>query len=198
MSNAERVYERYSGRVVSANADRPERLSWRTTAQRTAALINVLADDPTPESVREVLRAHGEIGELEVTEADVAALRRSAHRLRPVFEADDLDQAVAVLNRLLAGTRRLRLSDHAGGTAWHPHLDSHDEAPLGEWFLASSCFTLAVLVWDRQQLPGGSCAADGCDRVYLAIGSGPVQRYCSRRCATRARVAAHRRRQRSG
>ncbi|MFF3935248.1 CGNR zinc finger domain-containing protein [Streptomyces phaeofaciens] len=29
--------------------------------------------------------------------------------------------------------------------------------------------------------------------MFVALGSGPERRYCSRRCATRERVAAHRR-----
>lgn len=178
--------------MVSANADFPQRLSWRTTARRTAALINVLTDAPNPAAVRRLLREHGEDDDLVVTDDDVRAMARAAGRMRPIFAADDLDQATVVLNRLLSGTHRLRLTSHDGRTAWHPHLDSDDDAALGEWFLASSCFTLAVLIWDRQQLPGGICAADGCDHVYLQIGSGHEQRYCSRRCATRERVAAHR------
>jgi sirohydrochlorin ferrochelatase len=181
--------------MVSVNTDSPDRLSWRTTARRTAALINVLADDPRAAAVRRVLREHGEPDDLVVTDADVVRLQRAANRLRPLFGAEDLDQAVEVLNGLLARTHRLRLTDHRGASAWHPHLDSDDDAELAEWFLASSCFTMAVLIWDRQQRPGGICAADGCDRVFLATGSGPEQQYCSRRCATRSRVAAHRRRQ---
>ncbi|WP_309235278.1 CGNR zinc finger domain-containing protein [Streptomyces sp. TRM64462] len=46
--------------------------------------------------------------------------------------------------------------------------------------------------------PGGVCGASGCGRVYLALGSGVPQRYCSRRCATRVRVAAHRRAKAAG
>lgn len=178
--------------MVSPNADWPARLSPRTAAKRTAAMINVLADDPTPEAVRQVLLDHGERKPLIITADDIEPLRRAARRLAPIFDADDLTTATALLNRLLARhTQRLRLTDH-GGTAWHLHLDRDDDGPLAEWFLASACLAMAVLIWDRQQLPGGRCAAAGCDHVFLAIGSGPDQRYCSRRCATRERVAAHR------
>ncbi|MGG7613608.1 CGNR zinc finger domain-containing protein, partial [Streptomyces sp. ZG43] len=80
------------------------------------------------------------------------------------------------------------------GTApWHPHLDSDDEAAWGEWLLASSCMALAVLLWDRQLPPGAVCASASCQDVFLTQGGGPTRRYCSRRCATRERVAAHRR-----
>lgn len=178
--------------MVSPNADSPARLSPRTAARRTAAVINVLADDPTPGAVREVLLAHGENESLTVTADDVEPLRRAAQKLRPVFDADNLETATELLNHLLARhTQRLRLTAH-GGTAWHLHLDRDDDGPIGEWFLASACLAMAVLIWDRQQLPGGVCEATGCDHVFLAVGSGPDQRYCSRRCATRERVAAHR------
>ncbi|MGW5764750.1 CGNR zinc finger domain-containing protein, partial [Streptomyces tendae] len=52
----------------------------------------------------------------------------------------------------------------------------------------------AFLVWDRQRPPGRTCASGSCRNVFIAQGSGPERRYCSRRCATRERVAAHRRR----
>ncbi len=155
-------------------------------------MINVLAADPTAEALREVLLAHGENESLTITEDDVEPLRRAAQKLRPVFDADDLGTATVLLNQLLARhTQRLRLTAH-DGAAWHLHLDRDDDGPIGEWFLASACLAMAVLIWDRQELPGGVCAATGCDQVFLAVGNGPDQRYCSRRCATRERVAAHR------
>jgi hypothetical protein len=90
---------------------------------------------------------------------------------------------------------RVRLTSHGGHAPWHPHLDRDDDGPWGEWFLASSCMALTVLIWDRQRPPGGVCASPSCRNVYLTQGSGPVRRYCSRRCATRERVAAYRRAQ---
>jgi hypothetical protein len=174
------------------------------TARRTVALINVLCEEGEEgeagaeadvlAAVTAVLLAHGEPEPLGLTRADLADLRSAALLLREVFAAGDTDEAAAGLNGLLHRTRGpLRLTTHSGTTPWHPHLDSDDEAPWGEWFLASSCLALTVLLWDRQAAPGGLCAAAGCPRVYLAHGAGPERRYCSRRCATRERVAAHRR-----
>ncbi|MFD7666249.1 CGNR zinc finger domain-containing protein [Streptomyces sp. NPDC059788] len=127
---------------------------------------------------------------------DVAEMRSAALLLREVFTADGTGPAAEALNRLLrrtAGT--LRLTSHDGASPWHPHLDSDDDAPWGEWFLASSCLCLMALIWHHQRPPGGVCASSTCDNVYLALGSGLPRRYCSRRCATRERVAAHRRSQ---
>ncbi|MFJ3040534.1 MULTISPECIES: CGNR zinc finger domain-containing protein [Streptomyces] len=173
-----------------------------STARRTAALVNVLAAGPSDvgggpavEAVAEVLRAHGEKEPFDLTARDVQGMREAATLLRDVFAAESADAAAHVLNRLLgAHTGRLRLSSHRGGSPWHPHVDRADDAPWSEWFLASSCLALAVLVWDRQRPPGRICASGSCRNVFIARGSGPERRYCSRRCATRERVAAHRRR----
>ncbi|QIQ02328.1 CGNR zinc finger domain-containing protein [Streptomyces liangshanensis] len=167
----------------------------QATALRTAALVNALADDEAgPDAIADLLRAHGETGVIALSADDVEQMRAGALMLREVFEAGEVDLAAAALNRLLGHSPgALRLTSHEGRTPWHPHLDSADDAPWGEWFLASSCLALTVLVWDRQRPPGGVCASASCRHVFLTQGSGPPRRYCSRRCATRERVAAHRR-----
>ncbi|MFI6286348.1 CGNR zinc finger domain-containing protein [Streptomyces sp. NPDC051018] len=195
----------------------------QAVAARTAALVNALtggdpapypgpdqapdrapdqapdqAPDPDPEAIAGVLRAHGETGRLRVSSRDVTEMRTAAGKLREVFAARSTGEAAEMLNTLLPeNTGRLRLSSHHGASPWHPHLDSDDDAPWGEWLLASSCLALTVLVWDRQRPPGGVCASSACRNVFLTQGSGPVRRYCSRRCATRERVAAHRRARRA-
>ncbi|MYV98273.1 hypothetical protein GT354_08275 [Streptomyces sp. SID3343] len=123
-------------------------------------------------------------------------MRDVALLLREVFAADHVDEAAARLNGLLHRSGGgLRLTSHDGSTPWHPHLDVDDDAPWAAWFLASSCLAMTVLIWDHQRPPGGVCASTSCRNVYLTQGSGPPRRYCSRRCATRERVAAHRRAQ---
>ncbi len=179
-----------------SNDDWSTRHSVRATARRTAALVNALTarSRPDPGAIAGILLDHGEPGPLELTADDVAGMRAAAVRLREVFAAGHVDGAARALNELLReGTGPLRLSSHDGRSPWHPHLDSDDEAPWGEWFLASSCMALTVLLWDGQRPPGGLCSSPSCDSVFLALGSGPERRYCSRRCATRERVAAHRR-----
>ncbi|WP_051852292.1 CGNR zinc finger domain-containing protein [Streptomyces aureocirculatus] len=168
------------------------------SAQRAAALVNVLSADgpdaPGVASVTAVLREYGEQGPLDVTAQDVADMRTVSDRLRDVFAAPGVGAAAARLNKLLAeGCGPVRLTAHGGGTPWHIHLDGDDSAPWAEWFLASSCMALAVLLWDRQRAPGGLCASPRCDSVYITGGSGTARRYCSPRCATRERVASHRR-----
>jgi predicted RNA-binding Zn ribbon-like protein len=186
---------RYIPQVLSNSDDWSTRHSVLTTARRTAALINALADDrPDPAGVADVLRDYGETDPIDLTTRDVAGMRAAAALLRQVFAAEHADGAAATLNRLLQEhTGPLRLTSHGGSTPWHPHLDHDDNAPWDEWLLASSCMALTVLVWDRQRPPGRICASPSCHNVFITQGSGSERRYCSRRCATRERVAAHRR-----
>ncbi|WP_328583829.1 CGNR zinc finger domain-containing protein [Streptomyces sp. NBC_00370] len=186
---------RYIRRVPLRDDDWSTRHSVQAVAGRTAALVNALAcESPTADAVAEVLREHGETGSVDLSPADVAEMRDAAVLLREVFTTDQVDVAATRLNQLLRRTvGTVRLSAHDGLSPWHPHLDSDDDAPWGEWFLASSCLALTVLVWDHQRPPGGLCASASCRNVYLTQGSGPPRRYCSRRCSTRERVAAHRR-----
>lgn len=189
---------RYHPGVDRTADDWAARHSVLAVARRTAALVNALAGErPEPGTVTEVLRAYGELDPVCLSAEDVTGMRAAARRLREVFAADDADHAAALLNGLLRdSTGPLRLTSHGGRTPWHPHVDSHDDAPWGEWLLASSCLALTVLVWDHQQRPGGVCASPSCRNVFVSLGGrGLARRYCSRRCATRERVAAHRRRQ---
>ncbi|MGW2419584.1 CGNR zinc finger domain-containing protein [Streptomyces sp. NPDC001709] len=194
---------RYIAVVPSSNdadGDWSTRHSVLTMARRSAALLNALAEDhPEPVRVAEVLRTYGETGPVDLTSRDVAQMREVAARLRKVFAAEHTDDAAVALNRLLnEHTEPLRLTSHGGGTPWHPHLDHDDDAPWDEWFLASSCLALTVLIWDRQLPPGRICASTACRNVFITQGPGPERRYCSRRCATRERVAAHRRTRSAG
>jgi predicted RNA-binding Zn ribbon-like protein len=155
--------------------------------------VALLHEDPSPESVAQVLRDHGETGDIPLSDADLAAMREAAERLTAVFATDDPGTAAALLNGLFARAARTpRLTSHDGTTPWHLHVDSGDDAPWGEWFLASSALALAVLLADHQRVPGGLCASNTCRRPYLDLGGGSPRRYCSSRCATRERVAAHR------
>ncbi|WP_327173860.1 CGNR zinc finger domain-containing protein [Streptomyces sp. NBC_01335] len=181
--------------MASTPDDWSTRHSVLATARRAAALVNVLVvEHPGTREVASVLRDFGEAEPIDLTPDDVAGMREAAGLLREVFAAEHADTAAGALDRLLRErTGRLRLTSHGGTGPWHPHLDHDDEAPWEEWFLASSCMALTVLLWDSQQPPGGVCCSPGCRNVFLARGGGSDRRYCSRRCATRERVAAHRR-----
>ena len=178
-------------------------------AQRAADIIDVLLPRPgsrdeiarlaSPEPRDErtrliaVLRAYGEPGLIEISAADLAALRRAAADLREVFAAGAVAVAADRINELLAGRAYPpRLTTHGGASGWHLHVDSRDDAPWAEWFLTSSCLALAVLLAERQASPAGLCGSPSCGKPFVNVGRGAARRYCSAACGTRERVAAHR------
>jgi predicted RNA-binding Zn ribbon-like protein len=178
-------------------------------AQRAADIIDVLVPrpgsrdeiarraEPRPLDERErliaVLRAHGEPGLIEISDADLAALRQAALDVREVFAATDVATAADRINELLAGRAHPpRLTSHGGESGWHLHVDSSDDAPWAEWFLTSSCLALAVLLAERQSPPAGLCGSSSCGKPFVNVGRGAARRYCSATCGTRERVAAHR------
>jgi hypothetical protein len=178
-------------------------------AQRAADIIDVLVPRPgsrdeaarlaMPEPPDErqrliaVLRAYGEPGPIEISDADLVALREAAFDLREVFAATDAATAAGRINDLLAGRAHPpRLTTHGGESSWHLHVDSSDDAPWAEWFLTSSCLALAVLLTERQAPPGGFCGSQSCGKPFVNVGRGNARRYCSTACGTRERVAAHR------
>jgi predicted RNA-binding Zn ribbon-like protein len=178
-------------------------------AQRAADIIDVLVPRPgsrdeaarlamsRPPDERErltaVLRAYGESGPLEISDARLAALRQAAVDLREVFAAADAATAAGRINDLLAARAHPpRLTTHGGESGWHLHVDSSDDAPWAEWFLTSSCLALAVLLTERQAPPGGFCGSPSCGKPFVNVGRGSARRYCSPACGTRERVAAHR------
>lgn len=167
------------------------------TAQRAADMLAVLlADAPDQrDRVVEVLRAHGEHGPIEISGTDLADLRAAALELREVFTSADAAEAANRINVLLGRhAHPPRLTTHGGQTGWHLHVDGNDDAPWDEWFITSSCLALAVLLAERGAPPAGLCASAPCGKPFVNTSRGSPRRYCCPGCATRVRVAAHRKR----
>jgi predicted RNA-binding Zn ribbon-like protein len=159
-----------------------------------AALVNAVTGAADDEALRAVLAGHG-FFTAGFTADTAARLRPWARTLREVFEAGTLDQAVALLNRLLADV------------PMHPHLADHDarglhlhyappQVDLVHRFRATTLMNLAELVCDHGVDRIGVCSAAGCDRVYADDSRGGRRRFCSDACANRTNVAAHRARRR--
>ncbi|MFG3260003.1 CGNR zinc finger domain-containing protein [Streptomyces sp. NPDC048172] len=171
---------------------------------RLIDLANALDEDPAlpRDALAALLVAHGEapgdVTEDEFGERDAEALRAAVARLRArVLAEPDTDRAARALNALLAECgARPRLSRH-DGHAWHLHVDRADDVSWADWFTAASAHALAQLLSERGRSAWGVCAAEGCARVFLDDGPGTRRRHCSPACASRARVAAHRRRVRA-
>ncbi|QHC25081.1 CGNR zinc finger domain-containing protein [Streptomyces sp. GS7] len=151
-------------------------------------------------ALAELLARHGEgpddLTDEAFSQHDADDLRGAAARIAHLLAETDIDRAALAINALLAECgARPHLSRH-GGHPWHLHVDRGDDASWAGWFLASSALALAQVLTEYGRIPWGECAASGCRTLYSGTGPGSARRYCSATCASRERVAAHRRRKR--
>lgn len=166
-------------------------------AQRAADLTFVLQNKSQLDTEMLIKKIHQTLKEYdehtsEVVSADLVPLQDVSLQLYEVFSASDANVAAKLLNDMLAKYASApRLTMHAD-TPWHIHVDQNDHAPWAEWFASSSALSLAVLLAEKQRNPGGICASKSCGRPFIDTGQGGGRLYCSQRCATRERVAMHR------
>ncbi|MFC7496776.1 MULTISPECIES: CGNR zinc finger domain-containing protein [unclassified Nocardioides] len=121
-----------------------------------------------------------------------------ATRLRSVFEATDRSDtasAVAVVNEMLDefGTRP-RLDPAAEG-GWTLHFHGSDAGLVVGWG-AGVAVGLAMAIGSGLAGRIGVCSASPCDRVYVDSSRNGGRRFCSPRCQSRVKAAAHRARAR--
>lgn len=123
---------------------------------------------------------------------DVDELCRLGEELRPVFS--DADPRARV-NALLADVEiRPHVTDHDDRGA-HLHYEAASAGPV-ERVRANTLMGLAVLLCDDNDRLG-TCAAAGCERVWVDTSRNARRRFCSTACANRTHVAAHRARRRT-
>jgi hypothetical protein len=146
-------------------------------------------------TLRRFLAEHGEPTPVRLGPADAAAIAAVEPELRAVFDATGVDEAAALVNRLLlrAGSRP-QLSNHHG-TPWHLHV-TDDDAPWAEWLAATTGLGLARMLAEDGLARLGRCAAPGCRRVFAGGPRNHQRRYCSPACGNAARVRAFRDRRR--
>ena len=132
------------------------------------------------------------------TSAEAGALLTVVPQVRDVFEAaerDDLAAAASVVNDLLAATgARPRLDPDDEGR-YQLHFHGPDDGFVRGW-QAGLASGLAVAVGSDLGGRLGVCAAPACDRVYVDGSKNGTRRFCSARCQSRVKAAAHRARAR--
>ena len=149
------------------------------------------AADPAAEWA-DTATAHGSRS-LALATVDAATLEAAVHRVRGVLASPSPGAAAAAVNALLAAapaaTELTELDD--GRWAVRPHLPAG--VPAAESYLAVAAFALAEWFAERGRPAWGICAAAECELAFIDEGRRAPQRFCSTACATRTRVAAHRR-----
>ncbi|WP_395292691.1 CGNR zinc finger domain-containing protein [Kitasatospora hibisci] len=158
-----------------------------------AELANTVRDDPRvgAADLQALLERHGG-PPFRLTDADARELRRATAHLIRILALRDEDEAAEAINTLLdrypARPRLVRLP----GRPWSLHTQAPPGAGLTHWLLSTSALALGLWLGERGSCAWGRCAAPDCDRFFIDTGRRAPQRYCTPRCATRVRVAAHR------
>jgi predicted RNA-binding Zn ribbon-like protein len=159
-----------------------------------------VGDTALRESVRDGLRSQGyDVPLRSISAADARLISGAVSDARDVIvavDAGDLASAARRTNDLLRATRaRPQLDDHAG--VWNLHFHGPDDG-LGAGWAAGIAAGLAMVLGTTEAGRLGVCAADRCDRVHLDTSRNGGRRFCSTRCQSRTKAAAHRARHAPG
>ncbi len=130
-------------------------------------------------------------------EADADGMVALAESLRVVFEAaagGDLDTAATAVNTLMREMGSVPQLDRARGGGWTLHFHGRDPGLVIGWG-AGIAAGLALAIGSDLAGRLGVCQADPCDRVFVDTSKNAGRRFCSTRCQSRVKAAAHRARQ---
>ncbi|MFD4327777.1 CGNR zinc finger domain-containing protein [Nocardioides sp. NPDC058538] len=133
----------------------------------------------------------------QVEEADADGMVALAESLRVVFEAaagGDLDTAATAVNALMREMGSVPQLDRARGGGWALHFHGRDPGLVVGWG-AGIAAGLALAIGSDLAGRLGVCQADPCDRVFVDTSKNAGRRFCSTRCQSRVKAAAHRARQ---
>jgi len=149
-------------------------------------------------AVREVISSQGYDVPLRRVSAGDARMISSvvveARRVIEDIDAGDLALAAKRTNVLLRRTgARPQLDTHGPGV-WNLHFHGPDDG-FGVGWSAGIAAGLAMALGTSDAGRLGVCAAERCDRVHLDTSRNGGRRFCSERCQSRTKAAAHRARQ---
>jgi predicted RNA-binding Zn ribbon-like protein len=124
--------------------------------------------------------------------AQVRALRAP---LRTLFTTSR-DDAVTIVNRMLADARALPQLVRHGDVDWHIHAVEAD-APLSTRIVVETAMAMVDVIRADEMSRFSMCADPGCDGVVLDLSRNRSRRFHSTACGNRNAVAAYRSRQRA-
>lgn len=150
----------------------------------------------TPADLERFLEGYGIAASRPLTGRDLRRACDLRERLRSVFQAADDDRAAALLNRLLELVE-VRTAIEPACDGWRLAYRSRRDDPMDALHVAAVT-ELASLIAERGREDLKICAASPCRDVFVDLSRNGSRRFCGLACANRHRVAAHRRRHRSG
>jgi predicted RNA-binding Zn ribbon-like protein len=146
-------------------------------------------------AIRDAVNAQGydvSLRSVRATDAQlIATTVAEARRVIEDIDAGDLATAAKRTNVLLRRTgARPQLDTHGPGV-WNLHFHGPDDG-FGVGWSAGIAAGLAMALGTADAGRLGVCAADACDRVHLDVSRNGGRRFCSTRCQSRTKAAAHR------
>ena len=167
-----------------------------------AALVNTAATLPTDtedlatvDDLDEFVREWEWTGSHSGDEAELRAVHELRPRLRQLWTADT-DEAVTIVNDLLAEAGALPQLVRHGEWSWHLHA-TPPEAPLATRMAVEAAMAMVDVIRADELARLRVCAADDCEDVVVDLSKNRSKRFCDGGCGNRANVAAYRAR-RSG
>lgn len=166
--------------------------------QSAVALVNSSHEPGQPlgsvEDLAGFLTEWDYTGRHDRTPAELRAVRDLRPQLRNVLLAPR-DEAVELVNAMLAGARALpRLVRH---DRWDWHLHAIDpDRPLVDRITVETAMAMVDVIRTQEHERLGTCAVDDCEDVVLDLSRNRSRRYCSTTCGNREAVAAYRARRR--
>jgi predicted RNA-binding Zn ribbon-like protein len=165
--------------------------------QAAVALVNSAESPETLASVEDLdgfFARFGYTGRHDRDEAELEAVRRLRPRLRTLLTAER-DEAVEMVNRLLAEAGAVpRLVRHAGFD-WHLHAVD-PQAPLDQRISAETAMAMIDVIRTDEMSRLGVCAQGDCEGIVLDLSRNRSKIFCDTACSNRAAVAAYRARKR--
>ncbi|WP_062135950.1 CGNR zinc finger domain-containing protein [Demequina aestuarii] len=124
---------------------------------------------------------------------DLELVRGIRTRLRGLFTASR-DEAVPLVNSILAEQSALPQLVKHGDVDWHIHATS-DDRPLHERILVETAMAMIDVIRADEMSRFGRCEMEDCDGIVLDLSRNRSRKYCSVTCTNRAAQAAYRARQ---
>jgi predicted RNA-binding Zn ribbon-like protein len=148
----------------------------------------------SPADLVAFLAAHGIRWPRRPTPADLAEVRTVRGQVRRLFTAASISEAANALNQLLRDAKvNMAVARERGAAQIEWTVDT--SLPLAEALRSAVAVSVAHLATTHGFERLRTCGADPCADVFLDDSKRGEQRFCSPRCATRVRVAAHRARE---
>jgi predicted RNA-binding Zn ribbon-like protein len=138
----------------------------------------------------------GYTGLREHSTAELDAVRGIRPRLRELLTAPR-DEAVEMVNEMLADAKALPQLVKHDEYDWHLHAVDHDQ-PLVTRIVVETAMAMIDVIRADEMSRLGVCADDDCEGIVLDLSRNRSRRFCSTTCGNRNAVAAYRARQNAG